>query len=157
MAERVTANTLIVIFTAIIVIFSIIVLIQQAEANIMFWILRPSESTAMDIVSKFTALGGTSGKIITEYRNITSNVHYYVYNEGKIVCVISIKKVEGGLNPLKTVNCFSTPFEVNIPEQIDPEGETGFLLCFSKNYDTADKPQALDIKAWWKDASQGCV
>jgi len=156
MAERVTANTLIIIFTAIIVIFSVIVLIQQAEANIMFWILRPSESTAMDIVSKFTALGGTSGKVITDYSNITSNVHYYIHNEGKVVCVISVKKVEGAL-PLKTVNCFSTPFEVNIPEQATTEGETGFLLCFSKDYDTDDKPQTLDIKAWWGDESLGCV
>jgi len=147
MAERVTSNTLIIIFTSIIVIFSIIVLIQQAEANIMFWILRPSESTALDIVSKFTALGGTTGKVTTDYRNITNNINYFVYSKGKIVCVISIKEEKGTL-PLKTINCYSTPFEVNIPSQLE-EYEESFHICFEKDYDTVDKPLALDVKAWW--------
>lgn len=154
MTERITSNALIIIVTAIVVIFTVIMLIQQAEANIMFWILRPSESTALDIVSKFTALGGTSGKVTTDYRNITNNVNYYVYHEGKVVCVMSIKKGEGVLNPLKTINCFSAPFELDL-EELNDEGKIKFLLCFSKDYDTMT--QTLDIDTEWKDFTGGCV
>jgi hypothetical protein len=152
MAERVTSNSLIIIFTAIIVIFSIIVLIQQVEANLMFWILRPSESTALDIVSKFTALGGTTGKVITDYRNITNNIHYYVYNSGKIVCVISIKE-EKGVLPLKTINCYSTPYEVNIQPQQEEYGES-FHLCFQKDYN--EFTDNFDVLTWWEDLNVRC-
>ncbi len=118
MAERVTSNTIIIIFTTIIVIFAVIVLIQQAEANLMFWTLRPSESTALDIVSKYAALGGTVGEAITDYRNITTGIKYNIYGPvgGKMVCVISKKETQGAPT-LKTINCYSTPFAISIPTQ----------------------------------------
>jgi len=155
MAERVTSNTIIIIFTTIIVIFSVIILIQQAEANIMFWTLRPSESTALDIVSKYAALGGTTGDVITDYRNITRNIHYNIYSKGKMVCVIS-KKEEAGVASLKTINCYSTPFTIiDVLETPDPppDYEQEFHICFRK-YDTF--PQDLNVDTWWENLDEVC-
>jgi len=152
MAERVTSNTLIIIFTTIIVIFAVIMLIQQAEANLMFWTLRPSESTAMDIVSKYAALGGTTGEVVTDYRNITQNINYNINSSGKMVCVIS-RKEEKNLAPLKTINCYSTPFEVSIPFQ-DVQYEESFHLCFKKDYNTFTED--LETVTWWGFLDRGC-
>jgi len=156
MAERVTSNTLIIIFTTIIVIFAVIMLIQQAEANLMFWTLRPSESTAMDIVSKYAALGGTTGEVITDYRNITQNINYNIYSSGKMVCVIS-RREEKGAAPLKTINCYSTPFAV-IPDLRTPvpppDYEQEFHLCFKKDYNTFTED--LETVTWWGFLDRGC-
>jgi len=154
MAERVTSNTLIIIFTIIIVIFSVIVLIQQVEANIAFWILRPSESTALDIVGKITALGGTTGKIKTDYRNITNEVDYWGLTDKKIICMIALKQETGAL-PIKTINCYSFPFNVNIPKlgEVD-DGKNEFLLCLEKDYDAVN--EIVKIDANWKDFTEGC-
>ncbi len=35
----------------------------MVQANQMFWILRPSDSTAMDIVSRVNAMSGTTGRV----------------------------------------------------------------------------------------------
>jgi hypothetical protein len=152
MAERTTSNTLIIIFTTLVVIFSVIILIQQAEAGLMFWTLRPSESTALDIVSKYTALGGTTGEVVTDYKNITQNINYNIHSHGKMVCVIS-RKEERGAEPLRTVNCYSTPFEVKIPKQSD-KYEQEFHLCFKK-YNTF--PRDLRVDTWWVGLDSGCV
>ena len=152
MAERITSNTIIIIFTTLIVIVSVIILIQQAEANLMFWTLRPSESTALDIVSKYAALGGTTGEAITDYTNITQNINYNIYSSGKMVCVIS-RREEAGAAPLKTINCYSTPYAVNIPVQAE-EDEENFHLCFKKDYDAFTGSIVVETK--WKDLNEGC-
>ena len=153
MAERTTSNTIIIIFTTIIVIFSVIILIQQAEANLMFWTLRPSESTALDIVSKYTALGGTTGKVFTDYRNITQNINYNIYSHGKMVCVIS-RKEEAGATPLKTINCYSTPFPIiDHLETPDLDDEKEFHICFKKE---ETFPQDFDVDTWWESLDERC-
>ncbi len=148
MAERTTSNTIIIIFTTIVVLAAVIILIQDAEANLMFWTIRPSESTALDIISKYTALGGTTGEVTTDYRNITSNINYNVYSSGKMVCVIS-RKVETGATALKTINCYSTPFEIidklKTPAP-PPDYEQDFHICFVK-YD--DFSSTLLVDSWW--------
>lgn len=148
MAERTTSNTIIIIFTTIVVIAAVIVLIKQVEANLMFWTIRPSESTALDIVSKYTALGGTTGEVTTDYRNITSNINYNIYSSGKMVCVIS-RRVETGAAPLKTINCYSTPFAIIddlITPAPPPDFEQEFHICFRK-YD--DFSGTLIVDSWW--------
>lgn len=150
MAERVASNTLIIIFTTIIVIFSVIVLVQQVEANLMFWILRPSDTTALDMVSKVNALTGTKGRVTTDYRNITKEVDYYITNDDKIVCVIAQKKELGSL-PLKTINCYSTSKSVIIP---DKNNIQSFLLCLQKYYDIPTGQLIVDT--WWCSVDRRC-
>lgn len=147
MAERVASNTLIIIFASIIVIFSIIVFIRGVEANLMFWILRPSDTTALDIVSKFNALSGVSGRVIIDYTNITNNVNYYITSENKIVCVIAKVEEEGSM-PLKTVNCYSTTKPASLGD-VDDEQE--FRLCLLKYYSTR-----LEIETWWCPYEEKC-
>jgi hypothetical protein len=111
------SNTFIEIATGLICLYAIITIINQASSNIIFWMMRPSEKAALDVVSRFTALGGTTGEITTTYRTEMYGNVYYLVNSGKITCVIT-KRVQaapgvagGGMT---TINCYSTPFSKNL-------------------------------------------
>ena len=104
------------------VLVIITILIQSVMANVSFWLLRPSESAAMDLVGYITALGGTSGYVTVEFAPTTENVTYYVKSTEKIICVIAqVSHIrQGPINipavggSLTTYNCFSTPFVADI-------------------------------------------
>lgn len=141
MGKRTTTNTIIIVVTFIIVVFAVILLIQQVEANVFFWLLRPSEATAMDIVGRTTVLGSSVGEIQVEYKNITG-VDFYIHKEDKLVCVI-VQKTGGGSKPLTTINCYSLPFDALIE---DLSTDAGFTLCLEKKYDTVNDKVKVETK-----------
>jgi len=92
-------------------------LIVVVTTQVAFWILRPSEMAAMDIVGAVTALGGTSGDVETDFKTYTANVTYYVKMTEKILCVISQRKQTTAtpvIGAMTTFNCFSMPFAPNL-------------------------------------------
>ena len=133
------SNVIILIATALIVLYAIITIILQAESNIIFWMMRPSEKAAMDIVGRITALGGTTGEITTTYKTELYGNEYYLINSGKITCVIT-KKVEaapgvmGG--EMTTINCYSAPIDTNIIQRIMDES---IKIDFMKYWDVDEK------------------
>jgi len=137
MGWKTFSNTFIWIATALICLYAIITIILQAESNIIFWMMRPSEKAAMDIVGRITALGGTSGKITTTYRTEMYGNVYYLINSGKITCVITKKtqaapSVLGG--KMTTINCYSAPISMDLnPRYMG--GEEGVKIDFKKYYD----------------------
>ena len=111
------SNVFILLATALIVIYAIATIIFQAESNIIFWMMRPSEKAAMDIVGRVTALGGTTGDVTTTYRTEMYGNVYYLINSGKITCVIAKKTqaapgIMGG--KMTTINCYSAPIDSTI-------------------------------------------
>lgn len=117
-------NVGIMIFTGLICLYAIITIITQAEANIIFWMLRPSEKVVMDIVGRITALGATTGDVTTIYRTEIYNNKYYLINSGKITCVITKRKqaTEGLMGgKMTTINCYSTPISVDLARRYDEE------------------------------------
>lgn len=109
------SNVIILTAVALICLYTIITIILQAESNIIFWMMRPSEKAAMDIVGRITALGGTTGEITTTYRTEMYGNMYYMINSGKITCVITKKTqaapgVMGG--KMTTINCYSAPLSM---------------------------------------------
>jgi len=129
------ANVFILIATALICLYAIITIILQAESNIVFWMLRPSEKAAMDIVGRITALGGTTGKIITTYRTEMYGNVYYLVNSGKVTCVIAKKTqaapgVMGG--KMTTINCYSAPISAELNQRY---GEENMKIDLEKLYE----------------------
>jgi len=125
----------------VIVMIAISILIQATVTQIAFWILRPSEMASMDLVGIVTSLGGTTGKITTDYGIYTGAVDYYVKRTEKIVCVISqrrqtLKTPVVGL--LTSFNCFTMPFtpQFNLREEIEP---------------TIDEPYELELEKIFQD------
>ena len=118
MVKLTIAQSLLYVSMVLIVVVIIAILIQSAMANVSFWLLRPAESAAMDLVGYITALGGTSGYVTAEFKPTTENITYYVKGSDKIICVIAqVSQVRGGPiaipavgGSLTTYNCFSTPF-----------------------------------------------
>jgi len=118
MVKLTIAQTIMYIVMTLTVLLLIYIFVQSAMTNVSFWLLRPSESAAMDLVGYITALGGTSGYVTAEFKPTTENVTYYVKGSRKIICVIAqVSQVRGGPidlpavgGALTTYNCFSTPF-----------------------------------------------
>lgn len=131
MVKELTAQTIFIFAMILIVILIIAIMIQTAISNITFWLLRPSESAALDLVGYITALGGTTGDAIIEYKVYTSGVTYYVKKSEKIVCVIAQMTEVGGLpllgGGLTTYNCYSTPFVSQISEPTSEKFSNFFL------------------------------
>jgi len=130
-------DVIILITVAIICLYATITIILQAESNIIFWIMRPSEKAAMDIVGRITALGGTTGEITTTYKTEMYGNEYYLINSGKITCVITKKTqavpgVMGG--GMTTINCYSVPISMNLQPQ-HMVGKDGIDVDFEKYYD----------------------
>ena len=101
----------------IIMMIAIFVLLATVTTQVSFWILRPSEMAAMDLVGTVTSLGGTSGEVTTEFKTYTANVIYYMNRMDKILCVISQRKQSVStpiVGVLTTFNCFSMPFTPDI-------------------------------------------
>lgn len=107
----------------IIVMIAIYMLIQTVVTQVAFWILRPSEMFAMDLVGSVSSLGGTTGDITADFRAYTENVTYYVksgktsLDTEKILCVISQRKnttTTPIVGVLTTFNCFSMPFRPSL-------------------------------------------
>jgi len=112
---------------------------MTVQANITFWMIRPSESAALDIVSIITALGGTTGNVETEYKGFTSKIDYYLLNRDKMICVIAQKTPEtmvAASGVLTTINCYSAPFVIESTTGIyyPPSGEAVDLI-FDKWYE----------------------
>jgi len=129
------SNVIILIAVALICLYAIITIILQAESNIIFWMMRPSEKAAMDIVGRITALGGTTGEITTTYKTELYGNKYYLINSEKITCVIT-KKVQaapgvmGG--EMTTFNCYSAPISTDLhPRHM----EESVKIEFEKYYD----------------------
>jgi hypothetical protein len=130
MAKELTAQTIFTIVMILIMVFIIANFINSALKNVSFWLLRPSESAALDLVGYITALGGTSGKTSLEYKVYTSDVTYHVKRSGKLICIIAKISEEGPFllfSDVKTYNCYSTPFDPQTND-ITPEGFTNFYL-----------------------------
>jgi archaellum component FlaG (FlaF/FlaG flagellin family) len=101
----------------IIVMIAIYALIQTTITQVSFWILRPSEMAAMDLVGAVTSLGGTTGDVKTDFRTYTSNVTYYVKTAGKVLCMISQREQKADtpiIGALTTFNCYSMPFDASV-------------------------------------------
>ena len=132
------SNVFILIATALICLYAVITIILQAESNIIFWMTRPSEKTALDIVGRITALGGTTGEITTTYKTEFYGNQYYLINSGKITCVITKKTqaapgVVGG--KMTTINCYSAPIAMNL----DPRHMTeNMKIKFEKYWDVEE-------------------
>jgi hypothetical protein len=129
------ANVILLIAVALICLYGIITIILQAESNIIFWMMRPSEKAAMDIVGIVTALGGTTGEITTTYETEMYGNEYYLINSGKITCVITKKTqaapgVMGG--EMTTINCYSAPIDATINQR---RMATTVPVKFEKYYD----------------------
>jgi len=124
MAKELTAQTIFIIVMVLIVVYIVANLIKTALNNVTFWLLRPSESAALDLVSYITALGGTSANVSMEYKVYTSDITYHVKRVDKIICIIAQVSDSGFLSlmssDVKTYNCYSTPF---ISEISDPTSE----------------------------------
>jgi len=134
MAWDTFANVVILIAVALISLYTIITIILQAESNIIFWMMRPSEKAAMDIVGRITALGGTTGEITTTYRTEMYGNEYYLINSGKITCVITKKTqaapgVMGG--EMTTINCYSAPLLMDLHSH---HMEEAMKIKFEKSY-----------------------
>ncbi len=133
-------NVVILIGIALVTLAAIIIIILQAESNLTFWVLRPSEKAALDIVGRITALGGTTGNVEISYGSEMPDLEYYLMNSEKVTCIIT-KKIESGPYPvpggmMTTINCYSSPFPINIPIQ---EGERVLEFDFEKTYDDGVK------------------
>jgi len=121
MGYKTFVNVVILIAIALVVLYAVISIILQAESNITFWMLRPSEKAAMDIVGRITALAGTTGNVETDYSTLQPGLEYYLINSEKITCVIARQSqigkypVMGGM--MTTINCYSTPLSVDITNQ----------------------------------------
>jgi len=147
---RTLKQAIFLIVTILLLLIAAIVLIMTAEAQITFWMLRPSETASLDIVGYITALGGCMGHISTEYKGFTTRVTYYLFNRDKIVCVIAEKTPEGPLpvrGVLTTINCYSTPFKIE--RKTDgtlnpPRGEP-----FSLNLDKLYEDLFIKVKSNW--------
>ena len=141
MVKLTLAQTILYVIMVLMVILIISILIQSAMANVSFWLLRPSESAAMDLVGYITALGGTTGYVTAEYKPTTENITYYTKGLEKIICVIAqVSHVRTGpINipavggSLTTYNCFSTPFTADISSLSNPYEFYHFYL--SKYYE----------------------
>jgi hypothetical protein len=134
MGSETFSNVFILIATALICLYAITTIILQAESNIIFWMMRPSEKAAMDIVGRISALGGTTGNVITTYRTEMYGNEYYLINSGKITCVITKKTqarpgVPGG--EMTTINCYSAPIDTSISERLMDES---MKIEFEKYY-----------------------
>jgi len=118
--KEIVPQTIFILSMILIVLFIIAIMIQTVMSNVSFWLLRPSESAALDLVGYITALGGTTGDSMIQYKVYTSGVTYYVKKSEKIVCVIAqmdkvygLPVIGGGLT---TYNCYSTPFVSQISD-----------------------------------------
>lgn len=132
---RTLQQTIFLIILILVLLLSTFILIMTVQANITFWMIRPSESAALDIVGYTTALGGTTGVVNTEYKGFTSDITYYVLNREKMVCIIAEKTPEqplAGGGPLKTINCYSTPFIMESIGVLDPFPGEPLALSFEK-------------------------
>lgn len=132
----------------IIVMIAIYALIQVTVTQVAFWILRPSEMFAMDLVGATTALGGTTGEVETCFWIYTANVTYYVDNPEKILCVISQRKQDietPVIGVLTTFNCFSTPFTPQF--NFDPDEEfKSYRFELKKWFDPSQNPPIIVTK-----------
>ena len=131
------ANVVILVVVALICLYAIVSIILQAESNIIFWMMRPSEKAAMDVVGRITALGGTTGEVTTTYKTEMYGNEYYLINSGKITCVITKKTqaapgVMGG--KMTTINCYSSPFSMD-PEISRIIGSDEIQIKFEKDWD----------------------
>jgi len=127
------SNVVILIATALIILYTIITIILQAESNIIFWMMRPSEKAAMDIVGMVAALGGTSGKVTTSYKTEKGLNEYYLINSGKITCIItkSIQSTPGVMGgKMTTINCYSGPIDSTIHDRMDEFMEFEFVKYY---------------------------
>jgi hypothetical protein len=116
----------------IIVMIAIYILIEVVLTQVAFWILRPSEMAAMDLVGAVTALGGTSGYVETDFKTYTTNVTYYIKITEKVLCIISQRKQSTTtpvIGVMTTFNCFSMPFAPKLEFNPDyPMEDTEFKL-----------------------------
>lgn len=109
-----------------------------------FWVLRPSETTALDVVGRVTGLAATTGNVSTEYKNQTGKVFYYFYGLDKMLCVITHLSLTGTPTmgkEMTTINCYSMPFPVNIEKN---EGNE-FDLILDKYYEG----EKVKVKTRW--------
>ncbi len=145
---RTLQQTIFLIVMILVLLLAAIILIMTVQSNVTFWMLRPSETAALDIVSYVTALGGTTGNIQTEYKGFTSQIDYYLLNRDKMICVIAQRTPsmpQAGV--LTTINCYSTPYVIkqNIGGEYEPQSGTSPVVEFTKYYEEPSVKVETDV------------
>ncbi len=138
MASTTIGHMIFYIALFIIVMIALYALINTIVAQVAFWILRPSEMAAMDLVGTVTTLGGTTGDVTTHLRPYTENVMYYMKKSEKVICVISQRsqKTETPIvGVLTSFNCFSTPFTLQSDLPVSADGVESYEFELKKVFE----------------------